>query len=136
MAKQTYKKEKEINFDINKFNGDFVVMFSGGKDSTATLLYVLNYIRNYNKKNAVKVLFFDTGIEHDYTYQYVDYVEKKLGIQIERIDDNGFLDICLNKKMFPRPRQRFCTKELKVKAFRTWIYQNYIQQGKKREGTF
>ena len=131
MAKQTYKKEKEISFNINGFNGDFIVMYSGGKDSTATLLYVLNYIRNYNKKNRVRILFFDTGIEHEFTYEYVNYVEKELNIQIERIDDNRFLDVCVEKKMFPRPSTRFCTKEIKIKPFREWIYANYISQGKK-----
>jgi len=130
MAKQTYKKEKEINFNINKFNGDFIVMFSGGKDSTAALLFVMNYIKNYNKKNRIRVLFADTGIEHDYTYEYINYIEKELNINVEHINNNKFVDICVEKKMFPRPRQRFCTKELKVKAFRTWIHTNYIQQGK------
>jgi len=131
MAKTKYKREKEINFDIKNFSGDFIVMFSGGKDSTATLLFVMNYIKNYNKKNKVRVLFADTGIEHDYTYEYINYIEKELNINVEHINNNKFVDICVEKKMFPRPRQRFCTKELKVKAFRSWIYNNYISQGKK-----
>jgi len=132
MAKQTkYKKEKEINFNISGFNGDFVVMFSGGKDSTAALLFVLNYIKNYNKKNRVRVLFADTGIEHPLTYKYIEYVDKKLNIQVEKMNNDDFLDICLNKKMFPRPRQRFCTKDIKVRPFRNWIYANYVSQGKR-----
>jgi len=134
MAKQTYKKEKEINFNIKNFSGDFIVMYSGGKDSTAALLYVLNYIRNYNKKNRVRVLFADTGIEHPLTYKYIEYVEKKLNINIEKLNNDEFLDVCLDKKMFPRPLTRFCTKELKVRPFREWIYNNYVSQGK-RAGT-
>ena len=131
MAKTKYKREKEINFDVKNFSGDFIVMYSGGKDSTAALLYVLNYIRNYNKKNKVRVLFADTQIEHPFTYEYIDYVEKKLNIQIEHINNDGFLDVCLNKKMFPRPKTRFCTKDIKVRPFREWIYNNYVSQGKK-----
>ena len=72
--KQTYKKEKEIKFNVDNFNGDFIVMYSGGKDSTAALLYVMNYIKNYNKKNRVRILFADTGIEHEYTYEYINYI--------------------------------------------------------------
>ncbi|AZV47414.1 hypothetical protein C3L23_09075 [Nautilia sp. PV-1] len=126
------KKEKTVNVNLEEFVGDFIIMFSGGKDSTAVLLFVLNHIRKYNKKNRIRILFFDTKWEHEYTYQYLTYIEKKLGLKIERIETEGMKNLCVRKKRIPRGLvSRFCTKELKIIPFKKWLFENYIQKGKK-----
>lgn len=51
-----------------------VLSISGGKDSTAMWIYAV-------KELGVEVMpvFADTGNEHPLTYEYVDYLESKLG---------------------------------------------------------
>lgn len=57
-----------------------VISVSGGKDSTATLLLALERgIEN------IRAVFADTGHEHAQTYAYLDYLEQKTGVKIERI---------------------------------------------------
>jgi len=49
----------------------YIVSYSGGKDSTALLLYALN---NFKKKDII-VLFCDTGWESWMTYEYIEYIK-------------------------------------------------------------
>lgn len=58
-----------------------LVSFSGGKDSTATLLLALERLPKANVFPA----FADTGNEHPAVYEYLLYIEKKLGIRIKRL---------------------------------------------------
>ena len=64
-----------------------IVSMSGGKDSTATALLAIE--RDVDPMLA----FADTGHEHPSTYEYVDYLEKKLGIKIERCKADFTKDI-------------------------------------------
>lgn len=57
-----------------------VVSVSGGKDSTATLLLTIE-----RGEENVKAVFADTGNEHEITYEYISYLEEKVGIKIERV---------------------------------------------------
>ena len=58
-----------------------VVSVSGGKDSTATLLFALET----NWLDDVRAVFADTGNEHDITLEYVAYLSDRLGIHIETV---------------------------------------------------
>lgn len=60
-----------------------VVSMSGGKDSTAMALLAIE--RDVPNLHFV---FADTGHEHQLTYDYVDYLEEKLNIRIERVKAN------------------------------------------------
>ena len=108
-----------------------VVSVSGGKDSTATCLYLKELGLPY------RAIFFDTGWEHSSTYQYLtEYLPSKIG-PIERLvrkkemktpdmeqlaqkyeDRLGFYSPmvrwCIYKGMFPARQSRWCTQELKV----------------------
>jgi len=64
-----------------------IVSMSGGKDSTATALLAIE--RGVDPMLA----FSDTGHEHSSTYEYVDYLEQKLGIRIERCKADFSKDI-------------------------------------------
>lgn len=61
-----------------------VISVSGGKDSTAILLLALARFPLY----AIRFIFCDTGNEHEAVYEYLDYLEKTLGIRIERLRAN------------------------------------------------
>ena len=52
---------------------------SGGKDSTALLLYAIE------RGVPFQSVFADTGHEHPLTYEYLDYLESVLGITIRRV---------------------------------------------------
>ncbi len=62
-------------------NPFIVVSTSGGKDSTATLLLALERV----PKDSIFPVFADTGNEHPLVYEYLDYLETKLGLKIIRL---------------------------------------------------
>ncbi len=72
-----------------------VVSVSGGKDSTATLLLALNRIPREN----LRAIFCDTGNEHDLVYEHLDYLERSLGIKIDRLKAD-FSEEIANKRKF------------------------------------
>lgn len=57
-----------------------VVSFSGGKDSTAMLLKMIE-----EKIDINCVLFCDTGLEFPQMYEHIDKVERETGIHITRV---------------------------------------------------
>ena len=76
------------------------VLVSGGKDSTVALLLALEK----QGKDKVVPIFTDTGFEASETYEYLNYLEKALGIEIVRLKHPGGYDLpslILKKKRFP-----------------------------------
>jgi 3'-phosphoadenosine 5'-phosphosulfate sulfotransferase (PAPS reductase)/FAD synthetase len=57
-----------------------IVSVSGGKDSAALLLLAIEC----DTKN-LRPVFADTGHEHPVVYEYLDYLERRLGVTIERL---------------------------------------------------
>ena len=97
-----------------------VVLISGGKDST---LCAVKYLKEYAKDELI-FLFCDTGWEAAETYSYLEYLEKRLDISIERIRSEkyqNFEGLVRKKGRFPSNMARFCTTELKVKPTIDWI---------------
>lgn len=58
-----------------------VVSVSGGKDSTVTLDIAIERVGKEN----VRGIYCDTGNENPIVYEYLDYLEKRLGVKIERL---------------------------------------------------
>lgn len=56
-----------------------VLSVSGGKDSTALILHAIE------RGVGFRCVFADTGHEHPQTYEYLDYLEDRLGIVIQRV---------------------------------------------------
>lgn len=89
-----------------------IISFSGGKDSTALLLWARENLDDYI------VVWMDTGWEHDITYAYVDYIDRELiGGNLIRLKSdkyNGFEDLAIKRGRVPSTKARFCTQELKL----------------------
>jgi len=85
-----------------------VVSFSGGKDSTATLLIALE---NCPRESVIPI-FCDTGNEHDDVHAYLDYIESTLNVKIIRLKAD-FSEQIESKRMFiardMRTRRKYAT---------------------------
>lgn len=72
-----------------------VISLSGGKDSLATLLIALERC----PRESIRVIFCDTGNEHQATYDYLAYLEQALGIEVVRLKAD-FTEQLKAKRMF------------------------------------
>jgi 3'-phosphoadenosine 5'-phosphosulfate sulfotransferase (PAPS reductase)/FAD synthetase len=89
---------------------------SGGKDSTALLLWTLE-----EKLPNCRYIYADTQHEHPVVYEYIDYLRDKLSVNIEIVKSEGFLGLCKRKGRFPSVKARFCTEELKIKPMAIYM---------------
>ena len=108
-----------------------IVSVSGGKDSAALALYMLERYPNL----PVEYVFCDTGCELPETYEYLDRLEIVLGKPIKRLNALDLLgmakkpgrnpfDMWLNEVyggFLPSPRARWCTRVLKIKPFEQFV---------------
>jgi 3'-phosphoadenosine 5'-phosphosulfate sulfotransferase (PAPS reductase)/FAD synthetase len=108
----------------------YIVSVSGGKDSTALLLYALNNLQ-VDPEDEIIPVFFDTGWEHDDTYNYINYLEEKLNIKMIRLKSElgGMREVALHKNFMPNRLMKYCTTELKLKPFKKWLYENFVTKG-------
>ena len=108
-----------------------ILCFSGGKDSTATLIYLVKEL------GIIPIaVFSDTGNEAKETYDYVDYISGLLeswgGLPVVRVaGEYDYLSLAIKKKRFPSMKARFCTEWLKLIPFLRWVEwqtcsENYI----------
>ncbi len=89
-----------------------IVQFSGGKDSTATLIWAIN---QYGANN-IEAVFCDTKWEHELTYKYINEVTNQLNVKLvtlTNVNVDGFIGLVKKKKRFPSIKGRFCTEHLK-----------------------
>ena len=85
---------------------------SGGKDSTAALLFMV--YESGIDKSQINATFCDTGNETDETYAHVKMLSDKVH-PIETITPPlDFYELAKHKRRFPSTRARFCTQELKI----------------------
>lgn len=82
-----------------------VVPWSGGKDSTATLLLTLKVF----PKKKIRVVTVDTGVEFPQTLEYIDEVSRKLGIEPYRVYAGVDRGIIEEGMPMPRHDNRWCT---------------------------
>jgi 3'-phosphoadenosine 5'-phosphosulfate sulfotransferase (PAPS reductase)/FAD synthetase len=111
-----------------------VVSVSGGKDSTACCLHLMEL--GYEPHEYDRI-FFDTGWEHPYLYEYIREdlpqvvgpietlrAEIKIPEELEEtaqeferelgVDYSSMIRLVLKKGMFPSRVRRYCTQSLKV----------------------
>lgn len=98
-----------------------IVSFSGGKDSTAMLLMMVE-----RKMPIDYILFCDTGKEFDELYQHIRNVEKYIGIPVTWLKANTTYEYNLYERIvsrgkykgrvgygWPSMMNRWCTREFK-----------------------
>ncbi len=104
-----------------------IVSFSGGKDSTALGIYLLEKYPQLN----LEFLFCDTGAELDETYEFIERFEAVFGVKIKRLNALDHLgikkkgsrtpfDVYLKEYyggFLPSPQARWCTRVLKIQPF-------------------
>lgn len=116
-----------------------IANFSGGKDSTALVLFLL--YESGICREQIHIIFADTGWEHHYTYWQILKLAERHPVQIlkSEIYPKGMPDLMF-KRGIPIQRARFCTQELKVKPIREFNsrFKEYISAIglRKEEGTF
>lgn len=97
-----------------------VVCFSGGKDSTALLLWARANLESFT------AVFCDTGWEHPLTYAYIETIDRTLlGGRLVRLQSadypGGMRELVTIKQRPPSATMRFCTSELKVLPMIRWL---------------
>jgi len=89
-----------------------IVSFSGGKDSTALILWAKENLDSF------QTIFCDTGWEDKITYDYIEHINQTLldgnliVLKSEKYD--GFADLSIKKKRIASTEARYCTTELKI----------------------
>jgi 3'-phosphoadenosine 5'-phosphosulfate sulfotransferase (PAPS reductase)/FAD synthetase len=97
-----------------------VAAFSGGKDSTALLLWLRE------QGTPFTAVFCDTGWEHPLTYAYIEEINQRVlngalvTVRNPRWDD-GMRSLVRGKKHIPSLRRRFCTDHLKVQPMQAYL---------------
>ena len=119
--------------------GRLVVGVSGGKDSTATCLHLINNL-GYKIEDFDRV-FLDTGWEDKQTYEYLSYLEKFIG-PIKRLSANikikrhhkdieyfenklghksNMVRLIFEYENFPRNFMKWCTRQLKMEPLNKYF---------------
>ena len=85
---------------------------SGGKDSTAAMLWLI-YESGWPTSRMI-VTFCDTDNEDSLTYNYLALLSERV-FPIETVyPELGFYELALKKRRFPSRKARFCTEMLKI----------------------
>ena len=110
-----------------------IVSFSGGKDSTAMLLMLIE-----KRVPIDEIIFCDTGKEFPDMLEHINSVEKYIGRRITRLkSDESFDFIFLEKRRtkgkyvgergygWPSATKRWCTGSLKTQPFKKYVNKKY-----------
>ena len=92
-----------------------IVSISGGKDSAALAFY----LKDTQPDIKFEYVFFDTGEELAETYEYLENLERALGIKVQFVYPKKSFEKLLQQynNFLPSPTERWCTRHLKLDAF-------------------
>lgn len=94
-----------------------ILGISGGKDSAALAIYMRDKVPN------LEYFFCDTGEELPETYDFIDRLEARLGIRIQRLAAEQGFRYFLGKynDFLPSPQSRWCTVQMKIKPLEEFV---------------
>ena len=100
----------------------FVVNHSGGKDSTR----MLGFVRNKFRDSPTYVVMADTGFEHQRPISAADFARQRcaefgLNLTVVRNPKRTYLEMVERRGMFPSPKFRQCTSDLKRSPIEKFI---------------
>ena len=119
----------ELKFDDSR-PVRHVLNVSGGKDSSALALLMAGRVHGLEhfQLASVEYIFCDTQKELPETYEYLARLEAELGAEIIRLNAKAGFDHW--HKVFggylPSPRNRWCTKMLKLKPFEAHVGEDNV----------
>lgn len=98
-----------------------VLGLSGGKDSAALAIFIKQRYPKIHDK--VEYFFTDTGAELPEVHEFLDKLEAYLGKEILRLNSDKSFEEWLEQHnhYLPSPRQRWCTREMKIKPFEQFV---------------
>jgi len=122
---------KTLEYALISGFSKWIVMFSGGKDSTTLLVNVLEYYKeNRNRICEIHVIYSDTRVEIptlcNYASSFINYVKSEfpeIGVHVlEPSEDDDFW-VNIIGKGYPPPHQRFrwCTDRMKIRPAKKLI---------------
>ena len=96
-----------------------VLGLSGGRDSAALAVHM----RQNRPDLDIEYFFTDTGKELPEVYEFLGKLEGFLGKPILRLNPDRDFDFWLRryKNFLPSPQTRWCTRQLKIRPFESWI---------------
>ena len=105
--------------EVLSYFDSLVVSYSAGKDSTACLLWALA------TGLPVRAIWCDTGNEPPESPDYLEYIERELGVSIERLVRPGrqFDDFVRQRRMWPIPGRCLVSSRTKREAM-AWYLNN------------
>jgi 3'-phosphoadenosine 5'-phosphosulfate sulfotransferase (PAPS reductase)/FAD synthetase len=94
-----------------------ILGLSGGKDSTALAILL------HKEIPEMEYFFCDTGKELQETYDYLDRIRVRLGINITYLESERGFDHWLEVYggLLPSPKMRWCTVQMKIKPLERWV---------------
>lgn len=79
-----------------------IISVSGGKDSTVTADIAIDRVGRDN----CRFIFCDTGNEHQAVYDYLDYLEVRLGIKIDRLRPDFSARVLAKRKFIANDQRK------------------------------
>ena len=110
---------KTDTFDPDSYNV-YHLGISGGKDSTATLLWLV-FLSGWPLGKLI-VTFCDTGNEDRLTYAFIEMLKCSVFDVFTIRPKRNFWQLARHKKRFPGHKSRFCTQHLKVIPSMLFVY--------------
>jgi DNA sulfur modification protein DndC len=130
-----YRAAKRIAAKYNGSGSEWVLAFSGGKDSTAVLLSTIAALQGSPQKNIkITAVFCNTGVENPYVAKFVEvafhrieHLRKSEGLPIYSAVVHPLLQNTFWVKVIgrgcppPTNRFRWCTDKLRVNPIRDFV---------------
>lgn len=116
-----FDSRKDHRIDIDQTT-PIVVNVSGGKDSSALLLW----IKAHYPLNPITALYNDTGFEHPGVLEYIQNMTSQLSIPLAMTQSTtDLLSLVRRYQAIPTGCCRFCTSFLKQDPANKWIRNTY-----------